>query len=152
MDLRNNYSDDAQSLGVLVKALICGVLIFSGVSVVLYYSGNTPVKFASYSSLVFSIALIAGLLTLVIARYLYSKKMDTLKESGSTGKQKLERYRSFLITHMALCEMVSLLGVICFMSFGNFLFFILVAMGIWEMIMKFPKLEKIDEVINSSAF
>ena len=153
MDARNNYSTDCKALSVLVKTLMAGVLIFCGVSVMLYYSGNTPsVKLASYSNLVFTIALIAGTVTIFIARYLYAKRLEELKDSGNTGKQKLERFRGMIITHMAICEMVALLGVVCFMTFGNFLFFILVALGLAEMILKFPTLEKIDQVINSSAY
>jgi hypothetical protein len=153
MDARNNYSGDCKAMAVLVKTMMAGVLIFCGISVLLYYSGNTPSeKLASYANLVLTICLVAGILALVVARYFYSRRMEALKDSGSTGKQKLERFRGLVITHVAICEMVALLGVVCFMTFGNFLFFILVALGLAEMMLKFPTLEKIDQVINSNAY
>ena len=151
MDRRNNYSEDCRALSVLVKAMIAGILFFCGIAVLAFYSGELSFRFRHHLNIAFSTGLVLSAAVIIGARLFHVKSIQALKDSSRTGKQKLQDFRGIAITHMALCEFVALAGVICFMVFGSFLFFIIIGMALAEMLGKFPTVEKIDAVVNSGT-
>lgn len=152
MVMQTNHTGDYKAMALLTWALIIGIVLFCGVSIALHYSGSISNNLQEYSQIGFLIALIATLVIIVATRAIYVKRVSVLKETNQSSKEKLEIFRSITITHMALCEFPALFAIICFMVFGNFLFFVVVAIALAEMIMKFPTQHKIESVIHSGTF
>jgi hypothetical protein len=152
MNRETDHTADYKALRVLVTALMCGILLFSAISIVLYFFGGIGDRFRDSSETIFRIALGISVLVMIATRIIYSKRVEVLKAANQTSREKFDLYRSINITHMAICEFISLLGIICFIILGNFLLFLIVGMGLIEMLMKFPKQEKIESVIHSGTF
>jgi hypothetical protein len=147
-----DHTADYKALAVLTKALISGILLFSVLSIVLHYLGNISDKLKEDSQVAFSSVLILCIIVILITRAIYTKRINVLKETNQSNKAKLDIFRSITITHMALCEFPALLSIICFIIFGNFLFFIAVAIALAEMLLKFPTRERMESAINSGTF
>lgn len=152
MNMQTDHAADYKALAILTRALIIGILLFCGVSIALYYFGGLSNHLQEYSQTVFFIALIFTLTVVMATRAIYVKRVNVLKETNQSSKEKLDIFRSITITHMALCEFPALLSIICFMVFGNFLFFLIVVIALGEMILKFPTQHRIESVIHSGTF
>jgi 4-amino-4-deoxy-L-arabinose transferase-like glycosyltransferase len=152
MNMQTDHTADYKSMAILTWTLIIGILLFCGVSIGLYYFGGISNNLQDYSQTVFLISLIATVVIIVATRAVYVRRVNVLKETNQSSKEKLEIFRSITITHMALCEFPALFSIISFMVFGNFMFFIVVAISLAEMIMKFPTQHKIESVIHSGTF
>lgn len=140
---------DHKALVILVSALIFGVLMFSGISVVLYYSGQEHSRLGKYSKIVFGGGVTIAAILVVTLRTIYSNRMDKLRESNAPPSEKIEKFRGILIAHMACCEFIGLAGVIAFILLGDFWLFLIVAIAVMEMVKKIPSQEKFDAVTNS---
>jgi hypothetical protein len=152
MNTGTDHTADYKALAVLTRALIFGIVIFSVVSVVLHFIQGTFVKDESLVNTVFLVIISIAIVAIIGARIIYTKRTNVLKESNQTSKEKLDIFRAITITHMALCEMPALLGIICFLILGSYLFLIPVLMALAEMILKFPTQTKIESTINSGTF
>jgi len=152
MNTQTDHTADYKALAILTGALIIGILLFCGISIGLYYFDGISNNLQEYSQTAFLIALIVTLIVVIATRAIYVKRVNVLKETNQSSKEKLDIFRSITITHMALCEFPALFSIICFMVFGNFLFFIVVAIALAEMVMKFPARHKIESVIHSGTF
>ncbi len=152
MNTGTDHTADYKTLAILTWGLIFGIVIFSVVGVIIHITQGAFIKDESLAETIFLIVLSLAVISIVGARLIYNKRVNTLKESNQTSKEKLDIFRAITITHMALCEMPALLGIIAFMILGNFFFLIPVAMGLLEMILKFPARSKIESTINSGTF
>jgi hypothetical protein len=152
MNTSNDHSADYKALSILVTALMVGILLFSGLSIVLHFLGTVSDKLRDDSQIVFTIIFVLSVITIIATRAIYSKRINVLKETNQSSKEKLDIFRSITITHMALCEFTALLSIICFIVFGNFLFFVTVFMALAEMFLKFPTRVRIESAINSGTF
>jgi len=152
MNTGTDHSADYKALSILTKGLIGGILLFSILSIVLHYLRGVSGMLQDDSSVFLSAVLIVTAIIILITRAIYSKRVNILKETNQTSKEKLDIFRSITITHMALCEVPALLSIICYLLFGNFLFFVAVLIALAEMLMKFPTRGRIESVINSGTF
>ena len=152
MNTGADHTADFKALAILTKALITGILLFCVISILLHYFGGLSETFRDESKMVFTIILVLTVIVLITTRLIYSKRINILKETNQSSKEKLDIFRSITITHMALCEFTALLSVICFIILGDYLFFIPVGIAIIEMILKFPTQSRIESTINSGTF
>lgn len=152
MNQQHDHTADYKALSLLTKALISGILIFSIISIGLHYFGGLSGKLDEYSQTAFRVVLVLAVVIITAMRMIYTKRTNVLKATNQSSKEKLDIFRSITITHMALCEFTALLSIICFMVFGNFLFFLVVAIALAEMILKFPSRQKTESVIHSGTF
>ena len=147
-----DHTADYKALAVLTRALLTGLLVFSILSIVLHYFGGVSDRLKDDSQIVFSCVLVLSIIVILITRVIYSKRVNALKETNQSSKEKLDIFRGITITHMVLCEFPALLSIICFLIFGNFLFFIPVCVALVEMVMKFPTQQRIESAVNSGTF
>lgn len=152
MNKGTDHTADYKALAVLTGALIVGILVFSAVGMIIHFTQGIIIKDESLADTIFFVILSIAVVSIIGARLIYNKRINTLKESNQTSKEKLDIFRAITITHMALCEMPALLGIIAFIILGNFLFLIPAAMALLEMILKFPAQSKIESTINSGTF
>jgi len=152
MNTTNNHSADYRALSIVTKALMGGIILFSSISLVIHFVQGAFIQDKNLENLIFSILLLIAAVVIIGARFIYSKRVNSLTETNQSSKEKLDIFKAITITHMALCEMPATLGIVLFICFGNFLLFLPVAMGLIEMFMKFPTRHKIESTINSGTF
>lgn len=151
MNIENDFSDDYKALGMLTKAMITGVVLFAGISILVHYVVRPGLYFQDDYPTFLGINILAVAFLISAARFIYPRQVKKLKESNQTSREKLEKFRKILMTHLALCEFPALLAIIFFMVFGQFLFFLIVAMCVVEMAKKYPFSGKIDTIIQSNS-
>jgi len=152
MNTGTDHTADYKSLSLLTTTLIIGILLFSVISIVLHYVDALSNRFKDDSTAVFGVVLMISVIVVGATRVIYSKRIKVLKEENQSSKQKLDIFRSITITHMALCQFTALLSIVCFIVFGNFLFFLIVSMAIAEMFIKFPTRQRVESTVNSGTF
>lgn len=152
MNTGTDHTGDYKTLAIITRALILGIILFSVVAIIIHFVQGAFINDESLVTTVFLVILAIAIVAILGARVIYNKRVDALKESNQTSKEKLDIFRAVTITHMALCEMPALLGIISFLILGSFLFLIPVLMGLVEMILKFPSQPKIESTINSGTF
>ena len=140
--------NDYRALSVLAIAMIMGILSFSIVAIVVHYINGHFVEERKLMNLFLMIVLLLGTIVIIAARTIYKKRVLSIKEGQGTDKEKMDSFRAMTVTHMALCEMPALISIICFMVFGNFLFFLVVLIALAEMTNKFPFKRSVDKVIT----
>ena len=148
MNIPANQDNEYRALSVLAIAMIMGILLFSMVAIVVHYSSGQFMKERNLMNLFLVIVILLGTIVIIAARIIYKKRVNNIKVSLGTNKEKMDSFRAMTVIHMALCEMPALLSIICFMLFGNFLFFLVVLMALAEMANKFPYKRSVDEIIN----
>jgi len=152
MNTGSDHSADYKALSTITKALIGGILLFSGISLLIHFMQGAFIEDKNLESLIFAILLLIAAVVIIGARFIYAKRVNNLMEANQSSKEKLDIFRAITITHMALCEMPAILGIVLFICFGNFMLFLPVAMGLVEMCMKFPTQQRIESAVNSGTF
>ena len=152
MNTGTDHTADYKALSVLTGAMIAGIIVFSFISLAVHFVNGAFIKDQNLSDLLFIILISIAVIVIVGARLVYSKRVNSLKEANQTSREKLDLFRAITITHMALCEVPALLGIVFFLILGNFLFFSTVFIALVEMALKFPTQQKIESVINSGTF
>jgi hypothetical protein len=152
MSTSTDHTADYKALSILTWALMLGIVLFSVVSIVIHFMQGAFIKDDDLGDTLFVIILSIAIVAIVGARLIYNKRINSLKETNQTSKEKLDIFRAITITHMALCEMPALLSIICFLLLGNFLLLLPVVIALVEMFLKFPTQHKIESTINSGTF
>lgn len=152
MNSGTDHTADYKALALVTTALILGIILFSVVAVVVHFMQGAFIKDEGLIDTIFLVILVLAIVAIIGSRLIYNKRIETLKESNQTSKEKLDIFRAITITHMALCEIPALLGIISFMILGSFLFLLPVLLALIEMVLKFPTQSKIESTINSGTF
>lgn len=147
-----DHTADYKALSILAKALIAGIIMFSIISLLLYFMQGAFIEDKNLGNLIFTILTLIAAIMIIAARFIYSKRVKNLMATNQSSKEKLDIFRAITITHIALCEMPAMLSIILFICFGNFLLFLPVAMALVEMIKKFPSQHRIESAIFSGTF
>lgn len=151
MNTGTDHTADYKALSVLTSALIGGIVLFSLIAVVLHFVKGPFINDENSTSTAFTVLLLVAAFVIIGARWIYNKRINALKETNQTSKEKLDLFRAITITHMALCEIPALLSIIAFLIFGSFLLFLPVAMALVEMILKFPTQQRAESAVNSGT-
>src|SRR5687767_9243056 len=98
---QGSYRMQVKSLQVLCLALCGGVLIFALVSAVLRYTGAMEMSpgIGEYAGMFPAIGIGAAAVLLMAAFTVFRKKVNTAKDSINTLGDKLNMYRTALITY-----------------------------------------------------
>lgn len=151
MNTGTDHTADYKALSVLTSALIGGIILFSLIAVVIHFVKGRFINDENSINTAFTILLLIAAFVIFGARWIYNKRVNALKETNQTSKEKLDLFRAITITHMALCEIPALLSIIAFLIFGSFLLFLPVAMALVEMILKFPTQQRAESAVNSGT-
>lgn len=152
MNTGTDHTADYKALSILTKALIGGILLFSGISLLIHFVQGDFIQDKNLENIIFVILLILVVVLILGARLVYSRRVNALMQTNQSSKEKLDIFRAITITHMALCEMPALLSILLFICFGNFLLFLPVAIALIEMFVKFPTQHRIESAIYSGTF
>jgi len=152
MSTGTDHTADFKALSILTKALITGIVLFSVVAIILHFVSGAFIHDKSLENIIFTVLLFIALVAILGARFVYTKRINSLMATNQSSKEKLDIFRAITITHMALCEMPAILSIVLFICFGNFLLFVPVVVALVEMFMKFPTQHRIESVIYSGTF
>lgn len=152
MNTQADHTADYRALSIITKALIGGILFFSIVSIVIHFIQGAFIVDKDLENTFFAIVLAIAAIVILVTRFIYTRRVNSLMATNSSGREKLDIFRAITITHMALCEMPAMLSIVAFICFGNFLFFLPVAMALVEMFKKFPTQQRIESAVNSGTF
>ena len=116
-----DHTANYQALAIITRLLMAGIFLITTVAIALHYIEGGFIKDESLTS-----NYVLGILSLVHvsvvgARLIYNRRINTLKEFNQTSKEKPDIFRAITITHKTLCEIPALLGIISFMIPGTFL-------------------------------
>jgi hypothetical protein len=151
MNTGTDHTADYKALSVLTSALIGGIVLFSLIAVLIHFLQGPFVRDENSAETAFAVLLLIAVVVIIGARWIYNKRVKALMETNQTSKEKLDLFRVITITHMALCEIPAFLSIIALLIFGNLLLFLPVAIGLIEMILKFPSQQRIDSAVNSGT-
>jgi hypothetical protein len=152
MNTGTDHTADFKALSILTKALITGIVLFSVIAVILHFVNGAFIQDKNLENIIFAVLLLLALVAVLGARFVYSKRINSLMATNQSSKEKLDIFRAITITHMALCEMPAILSIVLFICFGNFLLFLPVVVALIEMFIKFPTQHRIESVIYSGTF
>ncbi len=152
MNSGTDHTSDYKALAVLTKALIGGVLLFAAVSIIIHFAEGAFIEDKNLETTLFTALFLIAVIVILGARLVYSRRISNLMERNQSGKEKLDLFRAITITHMALCEFPAILSILLFLCFGNFLFFLPAAIGLIEMLLKFPTRQRMESIVNSGTF
>lgn len=152
MNTPTNHAADYKALSILTIALMIGILLFSAVSLIIHFIQGAFIKDKKLENLISAFLLVIAFVVILGARFVYTKRVNSLMETNQTSREKLDIFRAITITHMALCEVPAILSIVMFICFGNFLLFLPVGMALVEMFKKFPTQQRVDSAVNSGTF
>ena len=152
MPVVDDERETAKALSLITIAMISGILIFCIAGFIVYRSSGPFMSGKVWSNEIGLVILVGAAILLTVAASMYKNRMERLLVELGSAREKLEKYRTVLIQHLAICELVAVMGPILFLLQGNFSFFALSAAGLLEVIRKFPARYRIRKVVDSSNF
>lgn len=151
MNTQTDHTADYRALSIVTIALMGGVVFFSIVATIIHFIQGAFITDKDLENTFFVTVLIIAAIVIIVTRIIYNRRVNSLMEMNSSSREKLDIFRVITITHMALCEMPAMLSIVVFICFGNFLFFLPVAMALVEMFKKFPTQQRIESAVNSGT-
>lgn len=145
--MSENEQGQVKSLSVVITAMSIGILLFSLVAIALnYYKGNF-IEVRETGRTVFLILLVIAIVVFFWTGRYYKNRVNHIRESNNPQAEKLYHLRKTVMTQLALLEGVALGGIVCFLLFGDYLFFIPVAIGLFGIISKRPRPGILEEIL-----
>ena len=146
-NLPGNYSNDFRASRILHLAMLTGMVLFALASVVII-EFNTgaflgPDKVKEYGIIFLAAAGIMAIICVMVAIVVYRKRTGEIKNIVNTLGDKLNQYRSALISYLALCEAPGLFAVIAFLLTGDYKVLGITALMAGAMLMKRPTPQRI---------
>lgn len=142
--------EDLRAMRILCAALMVGIIVFVIIVLVLDQVNALPTKEMGKQFndiLPFVVAGIAVLCYLV-ARSAYSKKAGVIKNLQISLSNKLNQYRTVLITYMAPCEGAALFSVMGLFLTGNYYLLIITSVMLAAMYSKMPSKERLIKELD----
>jgi hypothetical protein len=117
----NNSQGHIKTMQILTKALIMGLIIFALMVIFLYQTSfkDSPPPITSMYDVFLGISAAVLVLAGLIALQLYRKGVERAKNLTGSLNDKLNIYRSTLITYLALSEAGGMLSVIFLFLTGD---------------------------------
>jgi hypothetical protein len=151
VSFRPKYKSDFIALSQLSLGLMSTVIIF-GVSVVLMTRNEYLLKGHSSQKYFLPAAILLTIASLFVARYIHRTRLEFIHVETETTRDRLGQLKAIIFLHHAVCNIPCILGIICFILFGNFVFLLLVAIVFAEMISKYPTEDRINNAVNILPF
>jgi hypothetical protein len=117
-----NYSAQAdfKATRIIWAALIVGVAVFAIIAVFISMTSGPMIPGGvPNSSAILGILGVISLVCILIARQVYLRGIDRVKDLTEPLKEKLSQHRSLLLKYLAICEAPAILTIIFFLLSGN---------------------------------
>ncbi len=138
-----------RGISILTIALITGVVVFFIIGVVLTLIGFVETNaLKEISTYIFIGLSFVAILVFIGYRNFFNKKINAIKNTAETTKEKLNLYRSALIKCLAAFEGIALFSVILFMLTGNYWFGGIVLLMLFAMLSNFPTRQRVIDQLG----
>lgn len=131
-----NIKEYFKALKIVHFALVIGLLMFGFISVLLQLKGYNSVSEEISSSLSYFVPFLL-LIGIVIGNILFKRKLNISINKPSL-KEKLNYYRTALLTRYMIIEMVSFIGVVAYLLTGDYSLLLMTAVVIFIFIFYRP--------------
>ena len=139
-----NPPSEIRALRIVCIAMVMGVGLFAGIVLLIpVFDANDSAFFYNYSFTLFYVIAALALGCLLAARYLYSRKMQDIRNANVNIQGKLNLYRGALISYLAFCEFPALLATILYILTANKWLLLVPAVMVLAMVSKFPSKQKL---------
>jgi len=138
-----------RSLQIVYAALMAGIIMFAGVSIMLNLVNGPSLKDPSISKILFIIALIS-LSAIPIGIALFNRKIEEVR--SEKPEIKLSAFREAMVTRAALMEASAFFSIVGFMLTGFIYFALTLLIVLLVMAYFFPGIEKIASVLEISTY
>ena len=139
-----NNTSNIKTLKVFYFATIIGAIVFAGV--IISVAKFSPLKeqvLNDYLDYVLILASVFAVIFYMIARNSFARKVSDIRNSSVNTLEKLNLYRTALISYMGLCEAPALLAFVFFLLTNNYLLLLIGAIMLLAMAIKFPSRERL---------
>ncbi|MEO6135799.1 MAG: hypothetical protein ABIP35_11645 [Ginsengibacter sp.] len=139
-----NKTPEIKTMVILHSALLFGQVLFITVaSIVVFFSQTIDPVLADYSYELIVISLIAGLVSFMISKTVFQKKLNNIKQGQITIQEKVEYYRSASILRWAIIEAATLLTIVLFLLTQHYFIMAIASALIIIFFSKRPSLEMV---------
>lgn len=140
--------EQLKGMRIVTFAMIAGVLLFTGVVTLVNYSEGALVVNTAAKNIALGAVLLLSITMVFIARHRYAVMYGAITVKGGQDMQRIINYRNATLWHYLFCELPAILSALCLLVFGDYLFFIPVAMGLIEMLRKFPRRQTMAQMLG----
>ncbi len=135
--------DAIKAIQILFYIIVAGVILFAAITAGINFLQQSPVIGKSIAEILFFINCFIDIICYTASQILYRKKIYAALQNDLSLMEKLNFYRSALITYLALCEIPALFAIVIYFLSGNNLFLFIVCICVLTMLMKMPQKLKI---------
>jgi hypothetical protein len=127
---------ELKTLNILHKAMLMGLVMFTSIAFALVYSGMFKGDLKGEERILQVLAIVLSAGGFYAGSFIFKKKLNEIKESSQTLKEKMSAYRSASIIQWALIDGPAIFSVIGFLLTANYAFFMLdiVLMAVFAML------------------
>ena len=139
-----NNTSNIKSLKIFYFATVIGVVLFAVIILSIARFSQPPAeKVMDYADFRLILASVLAVFFFVVARNSYSRKTTAIRNSSVNISEKLNLYRTALISYISLCEAPALLALVLFLTSNNYLLLVVSGIMILVMASKFPSRERL---------
>ena len=135
--------DALRAVNIVFYALIGGLLIFTAIVFSADQFLEPRLNDDNLARILLIVVLFVAAISISTAARLYKKRIEATHVDGLRLMDKLDIYRSVMITYLALCEGPGLFALISFFLTSNKLFLVITAFAVLAMLLKRPQKSKI---------
>lgn len=117
--INSNPKENLRGIRVLFGSLIVGIVFFAIITVSINLV-DTPAGIPGMEVYFIAGAGIAALISIILARILYTRGINSIRNLTALLNEKLNHYRYLLIKCLALCEGAAIFSVIVYFLTGDF--------------------------------
>lgn len=132
-------NNNLQSLKIICRTLIIGVLMFLAITFLLKTQGSVPFA-ADMNPMMMYAGIAVAIVSVPISFTLFNKRSDACKTINDDEKNNF--YRAAVILQYALLEGPALFNIIAYMLAGNIVSVVIAGLCLLVMINNFPNEEK----------
>jgi len=136
-------------LTILTGAMLAGVVFFSGLSLLIHSAEGPFVHNEVLKLRLLTALLVAAPIVFILAEVFFARRMKTIRATRGMAIDQLIGYRMATVNYYAICELPTILGVMGYFAFADYLFFIPTAIGLLALIRRFPKRAEMESVLPS---
>ena len=142
---------EIKTMVMLHSALLFGQILFIAIaSVVVFFSKTINPVLAEYSYTFIAVSLLAGVVSFLISKTVFQKKLENIKQGQITIQEKVEYYRSASLLRWAIIEAATLLTIVLFLLTQHYFIMAIACVLIILFFSKRPSLEMVAEDLSIS--
>ena len=144
MKTQGNLSAELRALRILYFAMIIGVFFLAAIIIGLsIFDPGKENSLQPYSEIIVGISGGIALICFLFARSVFGKKVGAIRNSSVSVQEKLNLYRTALISYLAICEAAAILAIMLYMLTVNYWLLVIAGLMWLAMVLMFPSRQRL---------